>query len=250
MQMRLGTTTAWLYGSVGFLAGLGALGALVAASPLHGVVAAASVLAGGVLTAVGGAQLAKRPVVSIGADGIEIEEAGQRRFLPYERVAAVTSDRAGLDVTMTDGSVVKVRVYLALHERTAIAERISEARSAYAAAARAPELHAAFARDGRPIAEWRTAVARAIDGLQLPYRSRPIQLDDVRALVKDSDAPLEIRIGAALALASRGAPGLDEIAAIVASTADEIARKAFDVVARGRLDEIVLEELLRMRKTS
>ena len=246
-RMRLGAARARLYGSLGFLGGLVGFSALASALTtnvnlgLFGVLGA-SAFAG--LLAFGAA---RRPVVAVGADGIELELGGHRRFLGFDQIGAVRLDKSGVQITVSEGEDVSIPVFLSTEERTALRERIDSAREAYAGAASAGaggDVQDRFERGGRTLSDWRDTVVRALDAGTLSFRSRPVRLEDVHALVSSSDAPREIRIGAALALASRGVAGKDELAAVAAATADERLRRAFEAIVRGTLTDAQLDALL------
>jgi hypothetical protein len=243
MRMTLGSPPGALERFAGVISGLvGAGGLLMVLEPGVIGLSAAAVASIGVAALV--ARAGRRAVVTVGADGIAVQQGKRTRFFRFADIVKLNLDRTGIEIVVGK-EVVRIAGSLTLAERAALEERLRFTRFAFTPAGPAVDVPEAFERRGRSIAEWRTAMARALDAAPSSYRSRPLQVEDARVLAQDRDARLEIRLGAALALASRGGAGRHEVALLAGATADDALREAFTAIARGTLDDEKLEALLK-----
>lgn len=149
------------------------------------------------------------PALSIGIDGVTIRRGLRPRFIPHERIERV--EHVGPTVTVPGGVHVPESLRLHLHGEVVdlpiigwtaddvqrVAQRLAQAREAAGRAAGAPA--AAFARGGRDVAAWRTHLRRLVSA-DPGFRRRGATAEDAEAVLADPGAPLEQRLGAALAL--------------------------------------------------
>jgi hypothetical protein len=110
----------------------------------------------------------------------------------------------------------------------------------------AKEPRPAIAREGRSVGEWRTHIARVVEG-------EGYRVPDARASLPEAlsapGATIEARVSAALALrASGGADAMTRIRVAASQCLDRSAREALDAVAEEEIDEAALDRALRKQR--
>ncbi|MEJ7735504.1 MAG: hypothetical protein WKG00_40745 [Polyangiaceae bacterium] len=191
----------------------------------------------------------------VGADGSSIEYWGRKRFVPHADVLDVELERGWADAEHPGKVVVvteKERIELptttyvadAPERARALAARIVEARRE--AVARIDDLtaaakKAALVRNGRTVDAWRGDLAR-LSAERSDYRRVGFEAEELVAIVEDSLAAPEQRLGAALALSSRKEPALQQrVRVAAAACARAPLRVALGHAAEGELAEAELE---------
>jgi hypothetical protein len=181
--------------------------------------------------------------VTIGSDGIVVRQRFGKRFIPYARLKDIAEHGSDIELRYRDGASEKIPGDIdEPARRTALVQRMRDAMEAGASTHARIE---ALARNGRPIAAWRDAVSRLLDG-DAGYRSAGLTRDDAFAIVRDAGARTEHRVAAALALSTSGDPALKERIRVAAQAcAREPVRIAIEEAASGEIDEEALEQALR-----
>jgi hypothetical protein len=188
-----------------------------------------------------------RPLdVIVGTDGVVLQRAWTRRFIPYaalDSVALNTSShvvlkmQSGREVTIRKGDEAA---------RRALCARIREAMRAQgdgSTEGRA-ELDLLEPR-GKPLPAWREAL-RGLVARPGDYRRAGISEDILLSVVEDPDAAPERRIGAALALRASGREEAGPRIRVAAEAcASERVREALERAAEDELDEATLERALK-----
>jgi hypothetical protein len=186
--------------------------------------------------------------VIVGADGVIVRQGFEARFVPFGRVAKVVIGpairRRPVIFRLTDGSAVEARArWMSADDREALAARISEAQRAWAAGEAGERAIARVERRGRSAAAWREAMREvtAADG----YREPGVTREALVEVVESPAAPVERRMGAALALSGTDDDDLRRRVRVAAGAcADERVRVALALAADGALDDDAMEEAL------
>jgi hypothetical protein len=241
-----------LYGCVGslVLAGLaaGIVGALFrVAAPPPALWAATAVL----FALITGYRLRRTVLarVQVGADGISV----LGRFVPYSAIESTVRSWGGpsgleggehMVLTLHGGEEVDFRIdTLPRRRREALVKRLQDEIAAYQQAARQKVLDA-LDRGERPIAAWREQLRRLSTGSE-GYRAASVALADVQEALDNAAAPVERRIGAALALAGGGDPeARARIRVAAEASAEPKLRIALESIAAGEEDDAAVEEAL------
>jgi hypothetical protein len=170
-------------------------------------------------------ELAKRasgaPRVSVGVDGVIVTRGLRREHFPLDAERALPREGAFLD-----------------RERCAAVAAVIDARRE--AIAVSPERRVRYARQDRPVTEWRSAIARAVD--EPGYRVAPAPVDEAEATLRSATAAPDERVGAALAMRVRGEGG-ERIRVAAAAMSDERLRLALEAVADAE-DDAALDQAL------
>lgn len=184
-------------------------------------------------------------LLTIGADGVKIEQNLTTTFLPFAKIRDWTLQPDGVTFLLRDGTSVRARGrHLTLDGKSsAVAERLEEARKVHLAGHAGEEARLHLARGSRPLHEWRAALRGLL--ARGDYREAPLSEDELRQVLSSPDEAAELRLGAALALQER-APA--EIKARLRVAAEACAnpklRVAFEALARGKdEDEALLAAL-------
>lgn len=188
--------------------------------------------------------MALRPRLVIGIDGLRIRRRFTERFIPYERildVAVRVGPTHSFAVATDDRGVVDLPVKGMDRDAVQRAKkRIDEAMAARAASA-AGRVDA-FARGNRSISAWREDLHRALSG-DADYRRARLTTAAAETVLSDVSAPLEMRVGAAIALRAVEGDGARPRLRIAASaSADAASTRAFEAVADE--EDQALEEVL------
>lgn len=181
--------------------------------------------------------LAPKSVV-VGVDGLRIESIGGRRFLPYGSIRAVSASRWALVVVHERGRAVLWAPGVDAATLRSLADLADERRSV----CRATSPTAPVSRP-ETIRRWREAIMKRVDGLS--YRQRSISNDDLTRILTSPAVSRDLRIEAALALASRGSKGdRSRIRLAAATVADDATRVLLERIAEDEASDSVLESLL------
>jgi hypothetical protein len=147
--------------------------------------------------------------ISIGSDGVLVENRLDRHFWPCGDIGGVARTSRGLELRLRSGRKVSVPITSRFvlndsenAQREAMLARIEEALISGRSATADPRATVAWrvSRRDRPVADWLRALGSEDEG---DFRHAPVRLDDLRELVA-SHASAHARIGAAFALAKRG----------------------------------------------
>lgn len=200
---------------------------------------AASVLLGALVSWLA-ARWARPSEVVVGTDGVLVRKGLRERFVLFRRITNIRVDKA-VKLELDDGAT------LALgggspQDRSGLAARLGAARAAHAEVSAAADTR--LARGGRSVRAWREALAGAAQAVG-SYRAAALAPESLEAVMANPSAPVERRIGAALALAGSGVEGAKEKIRIAADAcADEKVRVAITEAAAAEPDEAVIEAAL------
>lgn len=230
--------------------------------PLADAVARIAGGAAGVLTwALGVALVARvarevsRSRVTVGDDGIQLQQLGCERFVPWAYVTDLDWDERGVRVTLIDGeeialpvlSAAMVRaegdasVARAIGERDALHERLRAGLERWSERrVERDAMEAMLDRQGRPLDAWRAAV-RGLAARLEGYRG--VRLDPLVAarVLDDPCAPLDRRVAAVWALRDQDVVAVTRVRAAVDAVACEPVREALARAADDYLDEDTLD---------
>ncbi len=242
VPLRADVAWTWLGLATFLITMVAPFGLARAIGPLSLLVAmvAGVALAGAVIFAFG------RPQMVIAADGIRVEGGIQRGFGPYEEVVRVSrAERGHLGVEIITSS----RGPVVLHPRSRSAADVDEVVSRIQA-----HLDAFRARDaghvpglerrGRSVAVWRADLAQAAAG-HTTFREASLATDDLARALADPGAPIEQRVGAALALREVDAAYQEKIHAAIEATADPRVRVALVPTLEPEVDDDAVDAALR-----
>lgn len=144
-------------------------------------------------------------MVTVGTDGLALQEHGKRRFFPWSDVEALHAHDAAVSFRLRSGESFTLIPY-ARSGRSAMARdfvrRAEAARKAGPATlegAAKGTAAALLARGGRTTREW-IAALRALGDAREGYRSVGVPRERLVALVKDGTARIVDRVAAAVAL--------------------------------------------------
>jgi hypothetical protein len=132
--------------------------------------------------------------VVIGTDGVLLRELICSPFVRYGTLERIVSEARGVKLELKDGTVLLVR--------TASPTVLARIQQALALERSMPHPRAAFEqldRGRRSLAAWREALRKLRVG-SCDYRSTTVSAADLGALIEDPTAPIERRVGAAMAL--------------------------------------------------
>lgn len=183
------------------------------------------------------ALLTAQHFLEIGTDGVRV--AG--KFIAYGDIR----DVSGTSVRIVfDTGTERVKTPAVIEGRKAIPGLIAriEKRRAAAARAHAPALDALDRRE-RPVEEWRAALEELALGGK-GFRGPALHDDDLQRILDDPGAPLEQRIGAALALRSRGGDEQGRIRVAAETSVERRVRVALEAAAGEEIDERAIERAL------
>jgi hypothetical protein len=205
---------------------------------LLGAVPIMSVIA---LIALGESQLV------VGRDGITVKQDASRRFVPYSALSNVHETVGNnLQLIYQNGKTELIKTgTLSIGRLRGVVERI---RSAMALEQRIqPGSHAEhLARAGRTVSDWRKDL-RALLTARGDYRHVDLSPDELAQWVNNQNAALELRLGAAIALAESGdTQQLERVRVAAQACAREPVRVVLEQVAQGDVREEVIEQLLQL----
>lgn len=183
-----------------------------------------------------------RPHVIVGVDGVRIAGVLNPRFIPYSAIAKVyvatigQNGESGIALEGAFGRRVLPTIGQSTERAQALVRRIEAGRRGDLKEG-AREL-GVLDRGGRSITSWKAAVRSVTAG---SFRDAALDMDDLEQVLADHHAPLERRIGAALALREVES-GRERIRVAASTSADPRVRVALERAGDAELDE---EELLR-----
>jgi hypothetical protein len=183
-------------------------------------------------------------VVRVGTDGVWISSRFRTRFVAFDRVGTVGRGARGLGnhfaLQLRGGEEVTFRAdVLAPGDEARLVGRIESELARRQARTKPPSPRMVLSRAGRPIDEWRTSV-RAIRLGAGGYRDGALTVSDTAHALDDALAPADVRLGAALALATN-AEGAARVRVAAATVAHPRLRVALRAIADGRDDDATLE---------
>jgi hypothetical protein len=182
----------------------------------------------------------------IGADGIIVRQWWQARFVPFsqiESVDAASGPTPPVVINLIDGTAIQARTrHLSAAQREELAARIADARRAFEAGDAGGGAIARLDRHGRSAAAWREAL-RALSASAESYREQGgLDRDALVAVLESPAAPVERRIGAAVALAAGGdAEARARVRVAAEACANERVRIALARAAEDALDDEAIE---------
>lgn len=188
------------------------------------------------------------PVVSVGRDGLSVRGGYSSWFVSFGEIGQVVYGRNEVTLLLRDGRSRRIATYGATPaRREALYARIAASVEASGAPLELSVRLAALDRNGRPVEEWRAALAGlavARDG----YRQTGLTRDEVQGALDDPNTSPERRIGAAYALAAMDPhEGVTRVRVVAETVAHEPVRVALEKAAEGELDEASLEAASKER---
>jgi hypothetical protein len=251
----------WL--SMSTTAALGLVIAAVAAASTGPMAGVAIALLGGVslgaLEVLGGFPCLRRHVV-IGADGLAIRSGKRERFIPCSSIAQVEPTDMGVRLALWGGEQIELSVAPPWRRGDAsscLAAALAAQRRARLlallrdAAQRGRPLQvrgdALLERRGRTATAWQTEVRRLVSQGSGGYRSASLTAERALGMVANGQAPVELRIGAAMALSPDGdAQAARRLRVAIKSSASRALQEVLLQAAEGELDEAALERALAL----
>ncbi len=182
--------------------------------------------------------------LTVGEDGLLVRDRWTRTFIPFSRIRAVTNGPArevgSLRVELEDGSS-QLLTSAPRPEADAMLAQIEERRRRHAEAMRggSSASDVRLARAGRPLSAWRQDLEQPV-----AFRSTAPSPEELREVLASPDAPVEERVGAALALRRVPGEGEQRIRVAASTTANPELRLALEAIAEEELDEQRLETAL------
>lgn len=190
------------------------------------------------------------PSALIGADGVSIRERRVTHFFPLQRIAGIRGDSHTLEIDFTDGKTHSIPVSIEMSPRRieALAGRVRAAIAARTWGPARVETSPLLERQGRSLAAWRKQMRKLVVEAR-DYRHPSLSADDIAAVLDNPDAPIEQRVGAALALAAGGGDeARPRIRVAADACANEKVRVALASLVEGDGDEQAIEEALGARR--
>ncbi|EYF00301.1 hypothetical protein [Chondromyces apiculatus] len=194
----------------------------------------------------------------VGRDGIALRHQGKERFLPLSRIARADPLEGGISLTLTDGEHLRIFLSPPALRRPAgsLTADLCTRRCAHLLRALHDHLHAQpeaaaltpspaadvlLARRGRALSDWRAALRAAVTDDGGTYRTATLSPARALEVLEDGRAPLDHRIGAALALApTRDRRAARRLRIAIATSASEDVRAALEQAAEDELQESTL----------
>lgn len=181
--------------------------------------------------------------VVVGSDGVTTQRAFGRSFVPHADVEVVEfHGRAGLRIRTCQNRAVRAGWLLGVARRDAL-HALMEAWHRRGTDL-SPRLEA-LRRNGRAVNEWLDALASVTTAAG--YRANAPTPDQLLAAVDNPIAPVELRLGATVALSKAGKlgpPGLERLRAAAATSASPRIAKALEALAAGTIDATTIEAAL------
>jgi len=223
-------------------------------APIGTCVAAAAVPSGGfdgiatfmaiafVIVTTATARLMTPRKVIVGADGVEVHGALRRRFFPRSRIFGVEKVSRDVLLILRDGDgVTDVRVSAEDDDRRgALAKCI---RDALEDPSMGPDPRSALLARGKDaIGAWRERVKKLV-GPNEGYRSTSLPVETLVRTIRDPDAPPDVRVGAAMAIASsRDDEAKEQLRIATDAIVDRDLRVALETAAEAEAEDLAIQE--------
>lgn len=182
--------------------------------------------------------------IQIGTDGVRIRRL-REQFIPIEKISSVEERDTGASLVLVDGTIIALPDD---PERDEMDRRSYVARLRETLAARGQgDALAVLDRGARSKDEWIAHLTNLMVS-EGDYRRARVDAPTLERVVEDGAAPVERRIGAAIALASTGdAPTKQRIRLAAQASVDEELRAALELAAEGEVNEGRLAQRLARR---
>ena len=148
--------------------------------------------------------------VAVGAEGIVVRGVGYERTVPYASVRSVDYGHRGVVVRLHDGTEIKLSTLSIAFptqperdRRDAVMDRMRGELFAFRAAPSLPPGASSLARGGQSPEAWRRACVGAVTEAPQGYRRASLTCEQAVEILENPAAPVEIRVGAALALSPK-----------------------------------------------
>jgi hypothetical protein len=184
-------------------------------------------------------RLFRAPELTVGDDGLLVKTRWSERLVARRDLTLAGAAGTGLVIETRQGDRLVVDGLLLDDARRAAIVRVLDERAGVATASADRFSH--YERGGRPLAEWRAHLGRAMD--EASYRANAATVDEAAAVLRSPEASPEQRVGAALALRVAGQP-TERIRVAVEGAVDASTRHALEAVAESE-DDGALEQALR-----
>ncbi len=179
--------------------------------------------------------------VTVGVDGLRVEGAMRRRFIPFESIRRVLPDPFGVVIELDDMTAVRLGGPGVDPDRVRTLAALIEARCAETGPA-TPRVAVALEQGG--VHAWREAIVESTRGSG--YRVGSVSSETLADALRAPGLSSQERVATAIALLARGEePARIRIAA--AGVADDATRAALERLAEGEADDAALEALLVKR---
>jgi len=177
--------------------------------------------------------------ITLGADGVLVERAGRRTYVPYREIEAVEVRRSllggrSLTLSLLGGREMRLARGMDVSRATLLEALLDEGLRMVERGEEAGARSAALEHDGQGVGEWlSTLTAKAA---RAGYRAASLDPERLLSIVRNPAADADQRIAAALALrAEPSGPARIRVAAEV-STEPEV-RDALEALSADTLDE-------------
>ncbi len=178
--------------------------------------------------------------ITVGDDGVLLERSVFRQLLTYRELASVDLvDSSGIRLVPRFGPP---RILFAYgHAQAELAEIVRRIRVQIARYSENAEPTAdALARGDRTMADWRRALGQLARGGG-SYRAETMSPEVLQRIVADAAAPLDRRVGAALALREVDPSAAPRVRLAAEGSAEPRIRLALEAVSAAELDEATLD---------
>jgi hypothetical protein len=187
-----------------------------------------------------------RPRVVVGIDGLRVVGVLRPRFVSYKEITSLrerwgTMTGCVLIVASASGTLLLPVMGQSPDQITALRRRIDEGRARGQKAGGARSIHE-LDRNGRPLAQWRKAL-KMIGASSGGFRDIALSTSDLHDVLADANAPLDRRVGAALALREVD-DGRTRVRQVAVTAADPRLRAVLEDAAADEVDDGALERRL------
>ncbi|WP_156338531.1 hypothetical protein [Chondromyces crocatus] len=194
----------------------------------------------------------RRADLLVGRDGLAFRRHGRERFIAFARIQRAEPTERGVRLVLSSGEHVEFDLTPPALRRAAesltsalcarrcahLLHLIEEPRALSETSPVADEL---LARRGRPLPDWQAALRGLVTDEGATYRTVTLAPERALQVLEDGRAPLELRIGAAMALApTRERNTSRRLRLAIATSASEEVRTALEEAAEGELQEATL----------
>jgi hypothetical protein len=177
--------------------------------------------------------------IVLGADGMTISRPFSAQFVAWERVKRAYWSVGTFIVELRDGDPLVFNTMAIDTARLIEAELAQRTRQGDSSLS-------ALDRAGRSLDEWKAALHQLTDDEgDAAYRGINIPRAALEEVVVDANAPVERRLGAAIALRAKGEEHAERIRVAAEASANEHLRIAFDKIAEGDVELSTIEDASR-----